>query len=242
MLGLTFTTCFAFSSPYAVPNRCVLAEPYPSQDLAVKHPMGHDYFAEVAFLSYFILSCHCSSCQKVGVAGKSYMNSLVRTVQCMLQHLNVTSFMSDFIYKIGNNSLMAWCFTGCKGKQVLQKVRSVCLQRCLLLVMQSTGLVQGFKSYSCYWLTLASSLTLTHLAFPVLSMRTVCSLEKHFCCCAPNAEKALNVVTEVQQASQQSNASWKWFWLRPGASCALLLTPSSNASDTHSDAPLRYSV
>lgn len=105
-LGLTFTTCFAFSSLHAAPNRCVLAKSLPSQDLAGNHPKGHDYFAEVAFLSYCILSCHCSSCQKAGVAGKaSYMGSLERTFQCMLQHLNVTSFVSDLICKTGNEPL-----------------------------------------------------------------------------------------------------------------------------------------
>lgn len=106
LLGLIFTTCFAVSSPHAAPNRRVLAKSFPSQDLAGGHPTGHDYFAEVAFLSYCILSCRCSSCQKAGVAGKaSHPDSLERTFQCMLQHLNVTSFVSDLIYKTGTKSL-----------------------------------------------------------------------------------------------------------------------------------------
>jgi len=106
VLGLTFTTCFAFFSPPAAPNRCVLAKSFPSQDLAGNHPMGHNYFAEVAFLTYCILSCHCSSCQKASVAGKaSYMDNIVRTFQHMLQYLDVTSFVSDLIYEIGKESL-----------------------------------------------------------------------------------------------------------------------------------------
>lgn len=69
-------------------------------------PMHHDCFAEAAFLSCCILSCHCSSCQKANVAGKAfYTDSLERTFQCMLQHLNAASFASDLIDEIGNKSV-----------------------------------------------------------------------------------------------------------------------------------------
>lgn len=104
MLGLTFTICFAFSSPHAAPNRCVLAKSISSQGLAGKHAMGHDYFAEVTFLSYCILSCHCSSCQRAGVAGKaSYTDSLERTFQWMLLDLNVTSLCQILFVRLEMN-------------------------------------------------------------------------------------------------------------------------------------------
>lgn len=57
ILGLTVSRSFVFSSPHAAPNRCILA------NLVSLHktswgisnaPMHHDYFAEVAFLSYCI--------------------------------------------------------------------------------------------------------------------------------------------------------------------------------------------
>lgn len=109
ILGLTVSRSFVFSSPHAAPNRCILA------NLVSLHktswgisnaPMHHDYFAEVAFLSYCILSCHCSSCQKADIAGKAfYTDSLDRTFRYMLQHSNVASFVSDLIYEIGNKSL-----------------------------------------------------------------------------------------------------------------------------------------
>lgn len=109
ILGSTFTRGFALSSPHAAPNRCVLANPVPSQDIVWSQqsaPLHRDYFAELASLSYCILSCHCSSCQKADVAGKAfYTDSLERTFQCMLQHLNVASLVSDLIYEIGNKSL-----------------------------------------------------------------------------------------------------------------------------------------
>lgn len=97
VLSLAFTVCFDFASPHAVQNRCASAKSFPSPYLAGNHSTGHDYFVEVAFLSYCILSCHCSSCQKAGVAGKDLSvilfyfffnkDSLKRIVECVLNHL-----------------------------------------------------------------------------------------------------------------------------------------------------------
>lgn len=109
ILGLTVSRSFLFFPDLRLPQTDVFWQ-IPSihkTSWGISNaPMHHDYFAEVAFLSYCVLSCHCSSCQKADVAGKAfYTDSLERTFQYTLQHSNVASFVSDLIYEIGNKSL-----------------------------------------------------------------------------------------------------------------------------------------
>lgn len=153
--GLTFTRCFTFSSPHAAPDRCVLANPVPSQDLAGNQQCTHAPRLFCRSGIFIILHSQLSLQQlpKGRCSWQSILHSqpresismYVTTFKCFL--LCVRFYLWD--WKQITMEIMGEEHLTLHRLESQASPPKVCRGAFYLL-----GGAQGFKPYSCHLLTL----------------------------------------------------------------------------------------